>query len=492
MATLAQFQTISEFMLPFWPYFFALAGVSLTFGAALHVVFNKQDTRAATGWLGLIWFAPLLGAILYGLFGINRIKRAAKSKFATKEIIPLPRLETTVTTAILRKRLGPNGGGLLMLTELTDKVSHHSLVDGNCIEPLLNGDQAFPAMLSAINGARHTVTICSYIFANDVWGNRFRQALADAVKRNVQVRALIDAIGVSYSFPSIIRGLRKDGVWVARFLGTTIGWPLRYLNLRNHRKILVVDGKVGFTGGINLHSGTVLADRPRHPVQDIHFRLQGPIVSELQHSFADDWIFTTGEKLAGNHWFPALSSAGAGMARGITDGPDEDFGKLRLVILGALSSARQSINIVTPYFLPDNELATGLKIAALRGVKVQILLPATSNLRLLKWASEAGLEELLESGCRIFYTIPPFDHSKLMTVDGGWVLLGSANWDPRSLTLNFEFNVECYDANLTTKINRIIEGKKTGSQELTVETARSRSIGVHLRNRLLRLFSPYL
>ena len=152
----------------------------------------------------------------------------------------------------------------------------------------------------------------------------------------------------------------------------------------------------------------------------------------------------------------------------------------------------QSIRIVTPYFLPDNELVAGLKIAALRGVEVQILLPGVTNLRLVKWASDAGLEELLATGCRIFYTAPPFDHSKLMTVDGSWVLLGSANWDPRSLTLNFEFNVECYDENLAGRIDEIINGKIKASHEVTVEEMRSCFVGVHFRNRLLRLFSPYL
>ncbi|MEN8134520.1 MAG: cardiolipin synthase [Thermodesulfobacteriota bacterium] len=481
-----------EFLQPFWPYFVAGVGFSLMVGTALHVIFNKHDIRSATGWLGLVWFAPVLGAMLYFLFGINRIQRLAKSKFAAKKIVPLPKLETEVTIDFIRKKFGAYNRGLPMLAELTGKVSRQPLVAGNCIKPLLNGDQAFPAMLAAIERAEYTVTLCSYIFDNDVLGNKFRKALADAVKRGVQVRALIDAIGVRYSFPSIIRGLRKDGVWVARFLKSRLAWPFRYMNLRNHRKILVVDGKIGFTGGINLRDGSVLADNPSNPVQDTHFCLQGPIVTELQQSFAEDWIFTTGERLKGEQWFPDLSSCGEGIARGISDGPDDDFGKLRLVILGALTSAHKSVRIVTPYFLPDNELVAGLKIAALRGIKVQILLPGVTNLGLVKWASDAGLEELLRAGCRVFYTAPPFDHSKLMTVDGSWVLLGSANWDPRSLTLNFEFNVECYDENLAGRIDGIINGKIADAHEVTIEEMRSCFVGIHLRNRLLRLFSPYL
>lgn len=492
MGDLVSLPTLIHLLQPFWPYFVAVMGVLLMVGTALHIIFNKHNIRAATGWLGLVWFAPVLGAILYCLFGINRIQRLAKIKFATKQTVPLPLLPTEITADFIREKFGAMHSGLPMLAALTTKVGRQPLLNGNSIEPLLNGDQAFPAMLAAIEEAEHTVTLCSYIFDNDIWGNRFRQALADAVKRGVQVRALIDAVGVRYSFPSIIPGLRRDGIQVARFLKSRWSWPLRYMNLRNHRKILVVDGKIGFTGGINLRDGSVLADNPRNPVQDTHFCLQGPIVAELQQSFAEDWIFTTGERLTGSRWFPVLPSCGEGIARGISDGPDEDFDKLRSVILGALASARQSIRIVTPYFLPDNELIAGMKIAALRGVAVQILLPGVSNLCFVKWASDAGLAQLLAAGCRVFYSAPPFDHSKLMTVDTSWVLFGSANWDPRSLALNFEFNVECYDEKLAGRIDDIISGKIVTAHELTSDEIRSWFIGVHFRNRLLRLFSPYL
>ena len=180
------------------------------------------------------------------------------------------------------------------------------------------------------------------------------------------------------------------------------------------------------------------------------------------------------------------------MARGISDGPDEDFDKLRMVILAALASAQTSIRIVTPYFLPDVELVSALRIAALRGLEVEILLPASSNLRMVKWASDAGLEELLRQGCRIFMSQPPFDHTKIMVVDHSWVLLGSANWDSRSLALNFEFNMEFYDFQLAEKVETIIQEKKSTARELTLEEVLSRNIFMKLRNRFFRLFSPYL
>ena len=180
------------------------------------------------------------------------------------------------------------------------------------------------------------------------------------------------------------------------------------------------------------------------------------------------------------------------MARGISDGPDEDFDKLRLVILAALASAQESIQILTPYFLPDGEIVSALRIAALRGVSVEIILPAVSNLRMVKWASDAGLEDILRQGCRIYLTQPPFDHSKIMIVDHLWVLLGSANWDSRSLALNFEFNVECYDFQLAESMEAILQKKKNSARELALEELISRHLIIRLRDRLFRLFSPYL
>jgi cardiolipin synthase len=196
--------------------------------------------------------------------------------------------------------------------------------------------------------------------------------------------------------------------------------------------------------------------------------------------------------LQGEKWYPRLELQGEGVARGINDGPDEDFDKLRMVILAALASAQESISIVTPYFLPDRELVSALRIAALRGVEIEILLPAVSNLRMVKWASDAGLEELPREGCRIFLTHPPFDHSKIMVVDHAWVLLGSANWDSRSLALNFEFSVECYDFQLAESMVAVIEDKKATARELTRQEILSKSMTLKLRNNFFRLFSPYL
>jgi len=264
------------------------------------------------------------------------------------------------------------------------------------------------------------------------------------------------------------------------------------MNMRTHRKILVVDGRMGFTGGMNIRVGHCLQRHPPNPVQDIHFQVQGPVVTQLQEVFTDDWLFTTGEALRGDSWFPKTEAAGKVLARGVADGPDENFENLLWTLLGAISIARRSIRIMTPYFLPDSAVISALNLAAMRGVKVDIILPSCSNLPFILWASREMWSQVLEYGCRIWLTPPPFDHSKLMLVDGCWVLLGSANWDSRSLRLNFEFNLECYDVELAQRLDQCIETKRDGARAVTMAEVEGRSLPARLRDGIARLLTPYL
>jgi cardiolipin synthase len=286
--------------------------------------------------------------------------------------------------------------------------------------------------------------------------------------------------------------LAAGGVDVAKFMDSPIPFRNPYMNLRNHRKILVVDGRVAFTGGMNIREGCLLHRNPSHPVQDLHFRVEGPVVGEIMDAFTTDWGFTTQEHLGGDTWYPALGPRGPIVARGIPDGPDEDFETIRWAIHGALSVAQRSVVIMTPYFLPDQSLITTLNLAALRGVDVDIVLPEVCNLRFVQWACMAQLWQVLERGCRIWLSPPPFDHTKIMLVDDAWALIGSANWDPRSLRLNFEFNVECYDTELVARLSALAAGRRNASRELTLEDVNRRSLPVKLRDGVARLFSPYL
>jgi cardiolipin synthase len=473
-------------------YLVAALALLLSIIGSAHAVLYKRDSRSAVLWVGFIWLVPLGGAVLYFILGVNRIRRRAMLLRGSMERCRTAPHATPCQPDELEHHLPPRAGHLKSLAEAVHKLTLRPLVPGNRIELLVNGDQAYPAMLEAIANAKHSIALCTYIFDRDEVGLAFARSLGAAVRRGVEVRVLIDATGSHYSWPPIGGALRAEKVRFARFLPTFPIWQLLSLNMRNHRKILVVDGKTGFTGGMNLRIGHCLEKKPPSPVQDLQFRIEGPLVAQLQEVFADDWLFTTSESLRGEKWFPQLESTGPVIARGIADGPDEDLDKLRWAILSALASARDSIRIATPYFLPEPSLISALNVAAMRGVEVDIMLPAKNNLRVVQWASQAHWWQILEHGCRLWLTPPPFDHSKLLVVDDCWSLVGSANWDPRSLRLNFEFNVECYDAELAAKLAALFNARRSQARRLTLVEADSRSLPVRLRDGAARLLTPFL
>jgi cardiolipin synthase len=243
---------------------------------------------------------------------------------------------------------------------------------------------------------------------------------------------------------------------------------------------------------MNIRHGNVLEDVPKHPVRDIHFQVSGPVVAQLQETFAEDWCFTTGESLDGGEWFPRLADAGELVLRGIHDGPDMDHDKLRLAILGALGAARESVHIMTPYFLPEPPLVSALNLAAMRGVEVHIVVPAENNIRSVGWACDAILPQVLGHGCRVWKSPAPFDHSKVFVVDGRYALIGSTNLDPRSLRLNFEFNLESYSRELAAELEAIFVGRRDCATEVSFDDLIGRSLPTRLRDGLARLLMPFL
>jgi cardiolipin synthase len=475
----------------FWPHITGVALVVLPLVASAHAILTKRDTRATIGWVGLIWLAPVAGVVLYVLLGVNRIQRRGTLLREGQLKAEPPVSQHVCSPETLQRTLGPHRH-METLVELVGRVTKRPLLVGNHVEPLMGGDAAYPAMLRAIDAAKQSIGLMTYIFDNDRVGRMFVEALGRAVQRGVTVRVLIDAIGSRYTLPTIIHPLHKAGVRVAKFLPTLVPGRFAYSNLRNHRKILIVDGRVGFTGGMNIREGCFLQLKPKHPVQDMHFHIAGPVVLHLAEVFAEDWAFSTDEVLGGELWFPAIEPAGAMLARGIRYGPDEDLGEIQLALAGALSCAHSHVAIMTPYFLPDDAIVSALNVAAMRGVQVDIVLPEKNNLTTVQWASTAMLWQVLGHGCRVWLSPPPFDHSKLMLVDGLWSLIGSGNWDPRSLRLNFEFNVEVYDRTLAATLQEFFERKRSAAKQVKLADVDGRSLPVKLRDGVARLLSPYL
>lgn len=458
---------------------FGFAAVS-----AVHALLQRRDTGTIIAWVGLIVLLPLAGSALYWLFGVNRIRRRAHALREGYLITdPSAHDDTLVEHPARWERLLHSG----------DRLSPFRLVQGNAIEPLFDGDRTYARMLDAIDQARASITLATYIFDYDRVGERFVAHLQQAHDRGVQVRVLIDAVGARYSRRNTLRRLRRAGIPAAAFMPVHLPRSLAAFNLRNHRKMLVIDGRRAFTGGMNIRRGHSHIDPGSHPIQDLHFELRGPACAQVQRVFGEDWQFATGERLDGPVWFPdPIETAGARACRGLPDGPDEDFEVLNFTLQAALAEAREEVTIITPYFLPGVALAGALKAAALRGVQVNILIPALNNLRLVEWASRPQQAELLERGCRLWLTPPPFNHAKLMLVDREWALVGSANWDPRSLRLNFEFNLECLDRGLGSELAEWADHLREQSHPLTLAEVRARPLATQLRDGAARLLTPYL
>ena len=458
---------------------------SLALLSAGHALINKRDPRSALGWILTCIAIPLLGPLLYWGMGVNRIYSRARRwhREAGKPISGLAPHPAAAPVALPAELFF-----LKELRSLSDRVVSTELRDGNDVIPLENGEGAYPAMLAAIENGVSSIHLCTYIFDGDETGKRFARALARAADRGVEVRVIVDSLGEKYSHPTARELLKGSGVQFRRFL------PLRpggYLNLRNHRKILVVDGVVGFTGGMNIGNRHLVSGRPP-VVVDLHFQVTGPVVADLQRTFLDDWRFAKGEQLTDQRFFPAQPLAGTALVRAVSDGPDKEFRKLHWIILGAISCAKKRVSIVTPYFIPDRPLVAALVTAALRGVEITMILPELNNLPFVQWASRSYLWELLQQGVRIYSQPAPFVHTKFMVVDGSWSLIGSANLDPRSLRLNFELDLEVYDLRFGGLLDQRCAAVVANSREITIAELDGRSLPVKIRDGVAKLFSPYL
>ena len=485
-----------QFLLDWWGHLLLAIYLLTAPLTCYHAVTRKSDDRAAIGWVGLVLLSPLWGTLAYWILGVNRVRRAATLSKNDNQALNTQRTTLLSILGGTSQIVASDACIKPELSRFIARVHPVPLLANNSVELLIEGDVCYPKMLAALNEAKSTIALMSYIFDSGKWGDQFVEALYQAKERGVEVRVLIDAVGARYSPKYIPDILKERGIPVAIFNPSRTLYRLPYLNLRNHRKLLCTDGRVAFIGGMNIRDACVIADAPAEPVHDIHFAVQGGIIAQLMSAFAEDWSYATGEVLEEDPWFqldlidsPETMTA---TARVIPDGPDEDIGKLRWALLGAIHSAQRNIWIQSPYFIPDDVLLSALSCAAMRGVDVTIIVPAKPNIAAVGWASQVKQLRLLETDCKVWYQEGQFSHAKWMTVDDDWSFIGSANWDPRSMRLNFELNIEVYDKKLATELVRFAKSQMLLSRRISKKELSNLSVFKQLRNGLARLFSPYL
>ncbi len=454
-----------------------LLALAICWGLA-HAALHKQDSWRALWWVTIMITLPGVGLLFYLLFGLEGSSKPSHLNRAVLSLPDAPQHDTHPSR--------PSS-----VWDLTGVIAAVPDVPGNMVEPLCDGDQAYPAMLHAIEQATASITLMTYIFGHDVVGLAFARALQRACSRGVAIRVLIDGVGERYSWPSMVGTLQRLGITVRRYPGLR---PvlLSGFNRRNHRKLLIIDGQIAFSGGLNIraqHVHALVGDRVHH---DTHFRITGPVVTHLQAIFAEDWFFATGEDLQGAQWHAHTpQQVGKSCCRTLATGPQVQE-KLKMLLLAAVTQAQRRLWIQTPYFLPDQSLLDQLALAICRGVDVRILIPGNNNLPFVHWASLAQARHVLDVGCQLLLGAGSFNHSKLFLADDHYAIIGSMNWDARSLRLNGELIIECLDANLNARLGNLWLHNAHRALPLSGEVIRAWPVVAQVRNALARLFMPIL
>jgi cardiolipin synthase len=481
------FEELVQWLSTHWVTIIVIFHISLSFITSIHVLLFKENERTSLAWIGLVILSPVIGSLFYWLFGINRIQRLAQKKHP-----PTLKQDFCSTEKTIKFHQLPKSWHSAIIAAHT--IHPVNYLANNSVEPLINGDTAYPTMIQSIDDAKYYIVLSSYIFTYDSLGRQFVNALARAQQRGVTVNVLLDGIGIGYSWLKIDRDLKKMGVKTARFLPAISLTSFRFINLRNHRKTLCIDGEVAYMGGINISKNNIIK-AAIHPIDDIHFKVTGPVIDQISQVFIEDWFFATGELIHFPYWQPNTAeqkNSHSVVARVIQDGPDEHHNRVRWTLINALVCANKSVKIMTPYFIPDQTLMTSLHAAALRGVSIEIIVPEHSDVIFVDWVMAANFSRIIKHGIKIYQNQRPFDHSKIVIIDDIWSFIGSSNWDARSLELNFEINLECYDVNLNAKLTAFFALKKQNATPVIASEFNDLPIYKKIRNNLFRLFSPYL
>ncbi len=466
-----------------------------------HILLYKGRPVSAVLWLFLVWTLPFLGAVGYLTFGVDRVRRSAAEQVGVRALVSrraelAPALERHVVGTADHDRGGGSHPAAHVFRATDPAVEQNRVLGGNRVELLVDGDAFFPALFDAVAAAESSVHVQTFIFGRGEIGRRVRDALAEKAGEGVEVRLLYDRFGSTRAhFTRFLEPARKAGVEVRSISQAD---PLKgrfQINLRNHRKIVVVDGRTGFAGGINFKDEQYgpLADGA--PIRDYHLRLAGPAVADLQLQFVEDWVFATGarpEDLLIPKFFPEHDADGDALVQVVPGGPEVHGRGLADAFFGAISASERTLEIVTPYFIPDEPVVQALRYAARRGVEVRLVVPERGNHWYADQASRALYQGLLEAGVRIFERGPPFMHAKALVVDGVYAMLGSANLDYRSLHLNFETNLEVGDTEFVTTVRSQVEEEIAASREVRLEEHLARPVSRKLVQNFCRLLTPVL
>lgn len=458
---------------------------------------NSETPSKALGYLLLVISFPVGGVLIYMSVGLNYRKKELYRKKLKIDEKEYPKLEEEAI-ALSLETLSKNKDKIDNFYQLASFSKDKSLTSSNNnVTVIVNGEAKFPDVFESLRSAKHHIHIEYYIYENDTIGNELAQILIEKAKEGVEVRFIYDDFGSSGIRKNIAHQLREAGVEAYPFYKIKLIMLANRMNYRNHRKIIVVDGTIGYIGGINVSDKYINNDKDDKLYwRDTHLKIVGNSVFNLQTIFLADWNFCANQKIRySSNYFPEKSEAehyGNHLVQIVSSGPDSKYPKIKYTLIQAILSAEKEICITTPYFIPDKSFLEAINIAALSGIEVKLLVPTRSDSFIVNTTSQSNFQELLDVGVKIYSYDKGFVHAKTMVCDQKVAIIGTANFDNRSFDLNFEINAIVYDEQIATEISNLFEKDISFSTQIFAEEWSKRPLFRKLMEKVLHLFSSLM
>lgn len=461
---------------------------------SLSVILDNRNPAKTISWVIILFVLPFIGLILYLFFGQNYRKEKIYSRKGLEDFERIRRLseDQVIELSSMEFMNDEKIKSKLHIIKLLLNNSKALLTERNRLTVLNNGRNTFRSIFSELRKAKDHIHLEYYIIDDDKLGNELKDILIEKAREGVSIRLIYDDVGCWRLSKKYLRELKEAGVEHYPFMPVRFPYFANRINYRNHRKIVVVDGRVGFVGGLNIADRYMYGNKKIGPWRDTHLKIEGDAVNSLQVVFLIDWQFVSGITINDKGYFPKSRVVSNQLVQITASGPDSDWASIMQAYFGAISTARDYIYISNPYFIPNESILTALKTASLSGVEVKIILPGESDSHLTYYSTLSYVQELLEAGIKVFFYQKGFIHSKLIMVDDIFSSVGTANLDLRSFDDNFEVNALVYDEEICLVLKKAFYDDLSHSREVTIEEYRKRKLTRKLAESIARVFSPLL
>ena len=477
----------------FWQ-IFSLVFVVTGIPVAVMIILEKRSPFKTIAWILVLILVPLIGLAFYLFFGQEYRKQKLFSRRGLKSLSKIRRLSTKQLRDIEHTdlHLSPEVLERKNIIRLLLNNSDSLLTTGNQLKILNNGKETFEAIFLALKSAHHHIHLEYYIIENDKIGRQIINILKEKSKQGIEVRIIVDDVGSWSLKERFFEDLRESGIEIYPFMEVRFPRLTSRVNFRNHRKILIVDGKIGFTGGINIADRYIDGLPKIGPWRDTHLQISGDAVATMQVVFAADWYFVINENLTGEKYFSPLTDKKGTPVQITASGPDSDWESMEQAYFSAILNAKEYVYITSPYLMPPQTILSALKTAALSGVEVRIIIPEKSDAVTSKWCSFSYVEQLLEAGIKVYFYQKGFIHSKTLMIDDIFSTVGTTNLDFRSLETNFEINAFIYEEKFTRLLQKHFLNDLKNSREIKLNEWKKRPWHIKLRESLAHIVSPML